>query len=334
VNFSDQPPSKQWSVLKFRGETIAEVWFKPDENPFSLMFRIPQATFQIPGIDRRLTIENLLKAVGAPPGAVESWRDTAADGPGVTGPGHPLAPPPPDVTHLNLFVALKPPQAAAAEESRPPDVLQSDEGRPADAPEIDQSGPPEVPQSNTGDPADVPEIDEAMWQFLEARWTAILGLEAGVDNLRLSMEGLRSEMDTAARKTLPLDIKANALSADVAQWTKAKSRLHYATPKVREFIHRATWATGTPERKKLTEFVEAHIQPRVPFPRVEEVLTQFEGLLKDRQTLYGQGMVANQECKSLVAECQAALRTMQSNAAANASRKGGGLGSKGKSGRG
>jgi len=48
VNFSYQPPSKQWSVLKFRGETIAEVWFKPDENPFSLMFRIPQATFQIP----------------------------------------------------------------------------------------------------------------------------------------------------------------------------------------------------------------------------------------------------------------------------------------------
>jgi hypothetical protein len=134
-------------------------------------------------------------------------------------------------------------------------------------------------------------------------------LEAGVDNLRISMEGLRAEMDAAARKTLPLDVKVNALSADVAQWTKAKGRLHYAAPKAREFIHRATWATGTPERKKLTEFVESHIQPRVPFPRVEEVLAQFEGLLKDRQTLYGQGMAAYQECKSLVAECQAALRT-------------------------
>jgi hypothetical protein len=69
VNFSDQPPSKQWSALKFRGETIAEVWFKPDDNPIALMFRIPQATFQIPGIDRRLTIENLLKAVGVAAGA-------------------------------------------------------------------------------------------------------------------------------------------------------------------------------------------------------------------------------------------------------------------------
>jgi len=64
VNFSNQPPSKQWSVLKFRGETIAEVWFKPDDNPFALLLRIPQTTFQIPGIARRLTVENLLKAGG------------------------------------------------------------------------------------------------------------------------------------------------------------------------------------------------------------------------------------------------------------------------------
>lgn len=322
MNFSNQPPSKQWSVLKFRGETIAEVWFKPDDNPMALLFRIPQATFQIPGIDRRLTVENLLKAVGVAAGAMESWRDVDTDGPGVTGSGHSLAPPPPDVTHLNLFVSLKPPQAAAAEESRPPE-----------APETDTGHPPEVPQTEESDPADVQEIDEATWQFLEGRWNAILGLEAGVDNLRISMEGLRAEMDAAARKTLPLDVKVNALSADVAQWTKAKGRLHYAAPKAREFIHRATWATGTPERKKLMEFVESHIQPRVPFPRIEEVLAQFEGLLKDRQALYGQGMAAYQECKSLAAECQSALRTLQSNAAANASRKSGGLGSKGKSGR-
>ncbi len=333
MNFSDQPPSKQWSALKFRGETIAEVWFKPDDNPFALLLRIPQATFQIPGIDRRLTIENLLKGIGVAAGAVESWRDVDTDEPGGTELAHPLAPPPPDATHRNLFVSLKQPQTAPAEERHPPEATEIDEGPPADVPPTDESHPGEVPPSNAGDPADVPVIDEAMWQFLEARWTAILGLEAGVDNLRLSMEGLRAEMDAAARKTLPLDIKANALSADVAQWTKAKNRLHFAAPKVREFIHRATWATGTPERKKLTEFVEAHIQPRVPFSRVDEVLTQFEGLLKDRQMLYGQGMTANQECKSLVAECQAALRTMQSNAAANASRKGGGLGSKGKYGR-
>src|SRR5215471_1564763 len=34
VNYSDQAPSREWSVLKYQGETIAEVWFKPEADPF------------------------------------------------------------------------------------------------------------------------------------------------------------------------------------------------------------------------------------------------------------------------------------------------------------
>ena len=50
VNFSEQPPSKQWAALKYRGEKFAEVWFKPEGQPLALTFRIPQASFQIPGM--------------------------------------------------------------------------------------------------------------------------------------------------------------------------------------------------------------------------------------------------------------------------------------------
>src|SRR6516162_7330900 len=50
VSFFEQPPSNQWAALTFRGERIAEVWFKPDGEPFALVFRIPQSSFQIPGI--------------------------------------------------------------------------------------------------------------------------------------------------------------------------------------------------------------------------------------------------------------------------------------------
>jgi hypothetical protein len=166
-----------------------------------------------------------------------------------------------------------------------------------------------------------PEIQEATWQFLEARWNLILGLEASVDNLRMSMEGLRTEMDASTRQTLSLDVKVHALSVDMVQWDKAKSRIRYAVPKVRECIHRSIWATGTPERKKLAELFENHIQPRIPFSQIDEVLVQFEGLLKDRQTLYAQGMSVYQECKRICADCQGILRTLQINAAANARRK-------------
>jgi hypothetical protein len=54
---------------------------------------------------------------------------------------------------------------------------------------------------------------------------------------------------------------------------------------------------------------------------MDEVLEQVENLQKDRQVLSAQGTAVYQECKSVSAEVQGALRTLQRNAAANASRK-------------
>lgn len=271
----------------FRGEQFAEVWFKPEGRPFALTFRIPPKSFQIPDMSQRLTMGNLLKGVGIAPEEVASWHDEDGQQSGTNESdpelGRPLSPPAPDAAHLILHVSLKPPQAAGHHEG------------------------------------DGPEIDEATWQFLEERWKLILGLEASLDHLRISMEGLRSEMEAATRKTLPLDVKAHAISGDVVQWDKAKNRIRFAVPKMNEFIHRSVWATGTPERKKLGELFEKHVEPRVPFPQVAEVMVQVDGLLKDRQTLYAQGTAVSQECKRLSAECQAALRALENNA--NARRK-------------
>jgi hypothetical protein len=181
VNLSEQPPSKQWVALKYRGETLAEVWFKPEGEPFALTFRIPQRTFQLPVLGQRLTAENLLKAVGIAAAEVESWRHEGASPSGMNEPnsdlGHPLPPPSPDVAHLNLYVCLKPPPHAVAP---------------------NESGEPEVP--------------EAKWQHLEARWKAILELEASMDTLRISLEGLRAEMEASASRMLTADERVHALT--------------------------------------------------------------------------------------------------------------------------
>ncbi len=294
VNFSEQPPSEQWRALKYRGGQFAEVWFKPEGEPFALTFRIPRESFQIPDLGQLLTAENLLKAVGLAAAEVESWGHESAphSGPGGPGPalGLPLAPPPQDVTHLNLYVRLKAPRAAA------PDV-----GR-------------------------EPEVSEATWQDLEARWNAILGLEASIETLRIGMEALQAEMEASSRRTLTPDEKVHALNADTAQWNKAKSRMHYALPKTREFIHRATWAAGTPERKKLGELFNDHVRARAPFPQLDQLAAQLENLRKDRQVLSAIGVSVYQECKAVSASVQEALRTLQGNAAANAARKRGATG--------
>jgi hypothetical protein len=192
------------------------------------------------------------------------------------GPNDPL-PLPPDAAHLTVYVRLKPPAV-------------SDDG-----PAVDLS----------------PE----QWQALDALWKTILGLEAAIDTMRISLEGLRSEMDAAFKQPMSVEDKVHALQSDVAQWTKAKSRVHYALPKVREFIHRATWATAGPERKALDELVKDVVEPRKPHPQLNHIRERFDHLLKDRQVLFGQGTTVGQECRAIAAEIHRALSTLQRNAA-------------------
>ena len=165
------------------------------------------------------------------------------------------------------------------------------------------------------------DVPPEQWQALEALWKTILGLEAGIETLRQNTEGLRAEMEAAFKKSLTVEEKVHALQADVAQWNRAKSRIHYALPKAREFIHRATWALGVPERKRLEELVRSHIEPRVPLPQMDEIREQLEHLQKDRQVLFAQGNAVGQECRGIVAEIQRALSALQRNAADNARRK-------------
>jgi hypothetical protein len=299
VNFSEQPPSKQWAALTFRGERIAEIWFKPEGEPLALVIRIPQSSFQIPDIGQRLTAENLLKAVGIATDEVESWGHGGASNtkrdesnPELT---NPLPQPPHDIAHLEIYVRLEPPiQAVAHKESGQPEVIPSE------------------------------------WHDLEARWKVVLGLEAAVDTLRINVEGVRAELEASMRRALTADEKVYALAADVAQWTKAKSRAHFALPKASEFIHRATWAAGTPERKMLGELFKNPIETQTSLSRADEILQGIEFLRKDRQVLSAQGVTVYQECKTISADVQAALRRLQSNASVKASQKKGGFGARGK----
>jgi hypothetical protein len=288
VNFSEQPGSRQWAALLYQGRKIAEVWFKPEGQPFALTFRVLRNSVQTPGVGQRVTIENLLKAVGIATEEVESWHHEGVSHSGMNDSNlelrQLLPTPAPDVAYLEIYVSLRPPQVVGPKES----------------------GVPEVPSTKEQD--------------LEARWNAILGLEASIDGLRITMEGVRVELEAAWKKPLSLEERMHALRADVHQWNKAKARVPYALPKVKEFVHRATWVLGAPERKKLGALFKDHIERDIPLPEMDRLADELASLLKDRQILSGQGVSVHQECKNIAAEIQGALRRLQSNAATNARR--------------
>jgi hypothetical protein len=236
----------------------------------------------------QLTIENLLKAVAIVPEEVESWCQGDISHPGLNGSNPDLKnplPPPEQVAPLEIHVRLKPPPEAVARKD-----------------------------------SEAAEISELQWQDLEARWKAILVLESTIETFRISLNGLLTEMETALKRTLSIEEKTYALRADVAQWERAKHRIHFALPKMRDFVHRSTWALGLPERKRLEELYKDHIRPQLPFRHLDEVLKQLEDLQKNRQVLAAHGKTVHQESKAIAAEIQGTVRTLQNNAA-NAHRK-------------
>jgi len=170
-------------------------------------------------------------------------------------------------------------------------------------------------------PDSAPEAGSAQWQDFESRWNAILALEASIDALRLTIEAARVELENAWNKSLTPEEKLNALRADIAQLQKAKNRVHFTLPKIREFVHRATWAMGVPERKSLQELFENPNGPGALVSETHKVSEQLEILLKNRQVLAAQGATIHQECKNVSMDIQGALRTLQNNAAANGQRK-------------
>ncbi|MFO0969392.1 MAG: hypothetical protein U0793_27870 [Gemmataceae bacterium] len=297
MRFSEQPPSRQWAALHYKGVKFAEVWLKPEEEPLALTFRIPAASFQIPSLGRELTIENLLRAVAIEPEEVESWRSGDAFHAGMNGSNPEFNEPltPPRNAHLEIHVRMSPASPSDAEDP---------ELRGTDAEETDTLA-----------------VSSVKWQDLDARWKAILGLEASMEALRLSLEGLLAEMEASLRKTLTTEEKNHALRADVAQWTKAKSRVHNGVPKLKDVIHRCVWALGAPERKRLEAIYREYIQPRLAFPEIDVALQQLEQLQKDRQVLSGHAKTAYQEARAISAEVQGSLRTLQNNAVANAHKK-------------
>lgn len=294
MNFYDKPPSTQWSSLSYQGKPFAEVWLKPEGEPHGLMIRLPQQSFHNPAISPHLTIENLLKAMGLSAGEVESYFPDDGSKAGLAGYTSaldvPLLPPPDRVTHLYLHVRMLPP---------PVQLLQED---------VPYDGP-------------VPAEIMAKWRKLEARWNTIVALEVNIDTLRLRMESLRAEVESASNKSMTSEEKMHAMNADVAQWTKAKSRAKFVVPKIKEFIHRATWALGSPERKKVEDLFKNRVPPQSIYSELDAISHQLENLFKDRQILSAQGVTGFQEGKNSCADVQGTYRTLQANARANELKK-------------
>ena len=164
--------------------------------------------------------------------------------------GYPLPPPPPDVTHLEIYVRLKPPSQAVAR---------------------NESGEDEAPS--------------AKWDSLEARWKAILGLEATMDSFRISMESLLAEMEASLKKTLTMEEKLHAPRPRT--WRSgARPKTAFIMPCRRceslSIVPTGRWAP--PKGNGWRNSTRTTFNLILPFSQMDNVMEQLEYLQKDRRT--------------------------------------------------
>jgi hypothetical protein len=156
------------------------------------------------------------------------------------------------------------------------------------------------------------------WQEPESQWKTILGLEGNIDDLRGAIERLCAELEASLKRALTTEEKLHALAADVSEWTQARGRIQFGLPRAKDFVHRAKWAKGTPERRLLANFFKSAPGVSTAGPQINQAL---EVLRKNLQILYAQGVAISYECKSVSANVQGALGRLQSNSTARRAQK-------------
>jgi hypothetical protein len=150
-----------------------------------------------------------------------------------------------------------------------------------------------------------------MWQELEARWKAVLHLEITIDNLRISSKDLLAKMAVLLQRTLPAEEKANYPAADLVQWIKAQTRVHFTLPKLKDFIRRATCATDTPQRTRFHEFFESADGFSTSAREMDHILEELEGMRKRLEVLSTRGWTVCSEGQSVSADLQGALKRLR-----------------------
>jgi hypothetical protein len=71
----------------------------------------------------------------------------------------------------------------------------------------------------------------------------------------------------------------------------------------------------------MEELIRTHIQPRIPFVGMEQVMARLESLLKERQVMSANGVMVYQECKGVAADVQGAFSNLQRGASNNLVKK-------------
>ncbi|VAX37968.1 Mobile element protein [hydrothermal vent metagenome] len=268
IPFEQRAPSTVWELLPATSSLPSSVWvwFKPTFAPQSLVFQIPDETWQqIPPV--QLTLRQLLQAAEVPVEKVLKWH-----------------------LHGNIYEGMDGTNPLFDQ------IILPAEG--GIVPAINVSLQVSVPQSiapSSLSPAVVIEKGVSEWmEEIEEDWNESLKLEAKLVLLRKQVVGLLSRLNSLNRE-LTTEEQLCGDRQDLTEWQDARRWLRDSIGRLSRLMKELDIGITSPAGKRsgFEQIYEQHILPRQPFEGLEQSQRDFKTHHKALQTLLSRLTVAN-----------------------------------------
>ncbi len=255
------------------GLNVAWVWFCPAAIPNGLMIAVPSTLFADPNILPRLTLRQLVVAIGLDAGQILCWAVSGMtfDAAGGMSPLlDQVLPPPATGSNVDVSVWLVPLNQPMW---------------PAGAPSV--SGFP-VPAD--GQPALAggmgSEADQRLLAAIDSSWNGIQQLEARVGTIRKELGSIVSRLNSLNRD-LSSDERRTCDSKDVQDWSDARRWLRDSLSVLSRSIKEIDVGTtsGAGQKHKFEEVYQKYVLPRIPFSGLAQAVNEFDSYRKTVQNV-------------------------------------------------
>lgn len=269
-------PSLNWEPIPLdpSGHYFAWAWFRPATIPSGLMIAIPGAVFAESRIAARLSVRQLVVAVGLDASQIQCWsvNGVSFDAAGGNSPllDHLLPAPPPEGQVL-LYTWMEIPQPAVWQE-----IPVAATGLPM--PVVNQSSPHAVGQSSPK--------DEQLFAAIDSCWNGIRQLETKVGTVRKQLDQAMSRLNSLNRELTPEERRA-CDNKDTKDWLDARRWLRDSLATLSRFIKEIDMGTtsGAGQRHHFEDIHRQFVAPRVPFAGLEQTVLEFESHAKILQNV-------------------------------------------------
>jgi hypothetical protein len=272
MQLAQRNPSVNWEPVPLdpSGQFSFWVWFRPVSMPTGLMLLVPATLFANAELIARLSVRQLVAAVGLDPVQIICWTIGGMNFGGLGGTSpllDQILPAPQNGGNLDVSIWMSPVMV------------------PVMSPVA--TGYPTLP---IGQPAPgsfgVSNEDSQLLDALDDCWNGVMNLEVRINSIRKELASGIARLNSVNRD-LSSDERRFCDSSDLQDWSEARRWLRDSVLVLTKSMKEIDMGTtsGAGRRTEFNDIYRNHVVPRIPFPGLMQVVHEYDTYRKVLQNL-------------------------------------------------